>query len=108
MTHMELLVCTLGLALGAGLPRVLPLTFLADRSMPPRFQRWLSFVPAAILAALVAPEIFMADGRLFLSLDNIFLLASLPTLLLAWKTRSLFVTLATGMLTVACMRWWFG
>ena len=100
MTNFDLALCTLGMVLGTALPRALP--------MPPKARRWLSFVPAAILAALVAPDIFLREGALFLSTDNMFLLAAPPTILVAWKTRSLFATLAAGMFLVALGRWWLG
>ncbi|MCH5277869.1 MAG: AzlD domain-containing protein [Desulfovibrionaceae bacterium] len=104
MTNLDFALCTFGMILGTALPRVLPMTLLADRPMPPGVRRWLSFVPAAILSALVAPDIFLHDGALFLSMDNMFLLAALPTILVAWKTRSLFATLAAGMILVALGR----
>ena len=105
MTSFELFVCTMGMAIAVVLPRVLPLTLLADRPLAPTVRIWLGFVPAAILAALVSPDIFLKEGRLFLSTDNTFLLAAAPTLLVAWKTRSLFGTLAAGMVFVAGLRW---
>lgn len=108
MTTLDLALCTLGMVLGTALPRALPMTLLADRPMPSRVRRWLAFVPAAILAALVAPDIFLREGELFVSTDNMFLLAALPTILVAWKTRSLFATLAAGMILVAVGRWWTG
>lgn len=107
MTGTELALCTLGMTLGTVLPRALPMTLMADRPLPPLVRRWLTFVPAAILAAMVAPDILLRDGDLFLSPDNMFLLASVPTLLVAWKTRSLFATLAAGMALVALGRWWW-
>ena len=96
MTHLELALCTGGMILGTFLPRVLPMTLLAGRPLPEAARVWLGFVPAAILAALVAPEIFLVDGKLALSMDNTFV---------AWKTRSLFATLAAGMASVALLRW---
>ena len=108
MTNFDLALCTLGMVLGTALPRALPMTLLADRPMPPKARRWLSFVPAAILAALVAPDIFLREGALFLSTENMFLLAAPPTILGSWKTRSLFATLAAGMFLVALGRWWLG
>ncbi len=94
-----------GMALGAALPRILPLTILADKNLPYLVERWLAYIPAAILAALVAPEIFLINGNLAINLENIFLLASVPTLFIAWKFRSLFLTLASGMGLVALIRY---
>lgn len=108
MTNVDFALCTVGMVLGTVLPRALPMTLLADRPLPLLVRRWLSFVPASILAAMVAPDIFLKDGALFLSTDNIFLLAAAPTLLVAWKTRSLFATLAGGMIMVALGRLWWG
>ena len=104
MTTWELLLCVVGMAVVTALPRVLPLTLLAGRSLPPTFIRCLSFVPASVLAALLAPELLLRDDRLFLSTDNLFLLAALPTLFVAWKTNSFFGSIATGMLAVALGR----
>lgn len=108
MTGLDLILCIIGMALGTALPRVLPLTWLADREMPDLVQRWLSFVPAAILAALVAPELLLKNEKLFLAWDNLFLLAAVPTIFLAWKSKSLFITVAGGMALVAAGRWWMG
>ena len=105
MTHLELALCTGGMILGTFLPRVLPMTILAGRPLPEAARVWLGFVPAAVLAALVAPEIFLVDGRLALNTDNIFLLAALPSILVAWKTGSLIATLAAGMGAAALLRW---
>lgn len=105
MTHLELALCTGGMLLGTFLPRVLPMTLLAGRPLPEAARVWLGFVPAAILAALVAPEIFLVDGKLALSMDNTFLVAALPSIFVAWKTRSLFATLAAGMASAALLRW---
>lgn len=105
MSNLQFALLTLGMALGCILPRALPMTLLADKALPPKFHRWLSFVPAAILAALAGPEIFLQAGRLDFSLNNSFLLATPITLLAAWKSRSLFVALALGMATVAFLRW---
>lgn len=107
MSNLELALCTGGMILGTFLPRVLPMTLLAGRALPESARVWLGFVPAAILAALVAPEIFLVDGRLALSTDNTFLLAAFPSILVAWRTKSLFATLAFGMGAVALLRWGF-
>lgn len=107
MTHLELALCTGGLILGTFLPRVLPMTILAGKALPDAVRVWLGFVPAAILAALVAPEIFFVDGKLEPGTDNIFLLAALPSIIVAWKTKSLFATLAAGMGAAALLRWGF-
>ena len=105
--NIDLLLCILGMALVTLIPRVMPVTLLAGRELPPLLTRWLSFVPVSVLAALVAPDLLLADGKLNISGDNLFLIATFPTLLICWyKKGSLFGALAFGMGTVALIRYW--
>lgn len=90
---------------GTVLPRLLPMGLLAKRAISRNLQIWLSFVPVAILSALLAPEIFMKNGSLFLAKENLFLVAFAPVLAVAYFTKSLFATLLTGMILVAAMRY---
>ncbi len=108
MDNSFLALCTLGMVASTALPRILPMSLLAKREMPEAFRVWLSYVPVAILAALVAPEIFLKGESLWLSFDNVFLLGLLPTLFTAYFSKSLFGTLSVGMLSVALLRYFFG
>ena len=104
--NIDLLLCILGMTLVTLIPRVMPVTLLAGRELPPLLTRWLSFVPVSVLAALVAPDLLLADGKLNITGDNLFLIATIPTLLICWyKKGSLFGALAVGMGTVALIRY---
>lgn len=94
----------LGMGLVTYLPRLLPIWLLSTRSLPRPVITWLRYVPASVLAALLFPALFTAEGRLNLRADNLALLAALPTLLVAWKTRSLFYAVIVGMVTIALLR----
>ncbi len=96
-------ICGMGLV--TCLPRILPMLLLSGRRLAPWIGRWLSFVPATVLAALLAPGLFCPEGRLDLSAGNIFLLAALPTFWVAWRFRNFFGTVATGMVVVALARY---
>ena len=89
------------------LPRLLPMLLLSDRELSPWIARWLSFVPATVLAALLAPGLLCREGELILKLDNFFLLAAIPTFFVAWRFKSFFGTVATGMGLVALGRYFF-
>jgi len=105
MDNSFLALCTLGMIAGTVLPRLLPMSLLAKKNMPERARIWLSYVPVAILAALVAPEILIKEDTLWVSLENVFLLALLPTLFTAYLSKSLFATISVGMLCVALLRY---
>jgi branched-subunit amino acid transport protein len=88
------------LAMGAVtyLPRMLPLVMLSRRTLPVWFTEWLELIPAAILSALIAPTLFAQSAPRVFSLGKMELLAALPALLCAIKTRSLAGTVVVGML----------
>lgn len=108
MSNFELFLCVLGMFFGTALLRVLPITFLSKRAIPKNMQTWLSFVPIAILSALVAPEILIQKGELWVTKENVFLLAAVPTFIAAYYTKSLFFTLSTGMICTASLRYFLG
>ncbi len=97
----------LGMGLVTYLPRLLPVWLLATRKLPEVVITWLRYVPAAVLAALLFPAILVDGKRLHLDWNNLYLLAFFPTLLVAWKTRSMFGAVIVGMVLVALGRWVF-
>lgn len=60
--------------------------------------RWLKFVPAGILSALVMPSVLMNPATHEISLWRPEFLVALPTLAFGWWSRSLGGTVIVGML----------
>ncbi len=98
----------LAMGLVTYLPRVLPLWLFASRSLPPIVVAWLRYVPVAVLAAMLLPSLVLPEGYLDLGWDNLYLWAAIPTFIVAWRTRSLFGAVVTGMALVAGARWLLG
>jgi branched-subunit amino acid transport protein len=65
--------------------------------VPTRVKRVLAFVPPAVLAALVLPELVLRGDALAVSLGNRRLLAGLFAAAVAWKTEDMLATLVAGM-----------
>ena len=103
--HSALPLCVLGSVLVTQLPKVLPVTFLRGDSLPALLRHWLSFVPVAVMAALVGPDVFFYEGRFNAGTSNLFLMVSLPSLLVAWWGKNYFVTIAFGISLVILARW---
>lgn len=97
MSYPDYLWLLLGMGLVTYLPRALPLLVLADRTLPQGVRDWLAFIPPAILAALLAPPLLLEGTTHSLALTKPELMAAIPTLLVAWTTRSLGGAVATGM-----------
>ena len=69
---------------------------------------WLRYVPVAVLAAMLVPTLVIQDDRVYVGPGNLFLWATIPTLLVAWKTKSFFGSVLVGMACVAIARYILG
>jgi len=79
---------------------------LAGRIRPaPAMQRGLRYVPPAVLTALVAPTLVAPSGDVDLSPANAHLIAGIVAILLAWRTRNVFLTLAGGFAVLWLLLW---
>lgn len=86
-----------GMGLVTYLPRWLPLLSLSRRDLPGWLREWLDLLPTAILSALLAPALLTAGAPRHLDATRPEMLVAVPTLLFAWKTRSLAATVVVGM-----------
>jgi branched-subunit amino acid transport protein len=65
--------------------------------MPQWFRRALRFVPAAVLSAIIAPELVLRDGALVAPWTNTQLIAGIAAIAVAWKTKNVLLTIVAGM-----------
>ncbi|MFL9924352.1 AzlD domain-containing protein [Herbaspirillum lusitanum] len=72
--------------------------------LPPRLKHALSYAPAAAMAAIVIPDLVLADGVLALNLANPKLLAGIGGALFFIATRHLLGTIVTGMALFTVLR----
>ncbi len=87
------------------LPRLIPMWLFANKSLPPLVISWLRYVPVAVLAAMLLPTLLIHEGDIYVHTHNLFLWAAIPTFFVAWKTKSLFISVIVGMLIVAGARY---
>lgn len=103
--HGELFIAIVGAALVTCIPRVVPMMYIATEALPSLVKRWLGFVPVAVLAALIGPDVLIHNGSLDISTNNLFLLVAIPALGVAWWTKSFFGTILFSMGAVAAARY---
>ena len=77
--------------------RLVPIWLLERTTITAGWRQALRFVPAAVLSAIILPELFMPGGVLDVSLGNGRLLAGLAAILVAWRTQNILWALAVGM-----------
>jgi branched-subunit amino acid transport protein len=73
------------------------IALLGRVEVPPLFTRALRFVPAAVLSAIIFPELVVRGGAVDVSPSNPRLLAGLVAAGVALRTRSVALTIACGM-----------
>ncbi len=93
--------------LGGLLTYAIRLSFilLLDRiRVPDWFQRSLRFVPAAVLSAIILPELVTRNNVLDLTWRNPQILAGALAILVAWRTRNVLWTISAGMAALLILK----
>ena len=98
MVSVEYLTVIVGMGIVTFLPRWLPLVYLTKYHLPSWLVEWLDLIPAAILSALLLPELVTVGEPRTLDLLRPELVVAVPTFLFAIFTKSLGGTVVTGML----------
>ena len=84
----NMMICVGVCVLATVLPRILPL-YAFSRELPAFVKTWLNYIPAAVMAALVAPDLLFYGGTFNPDpLNNVFLLAGIAGFPTALTLRS--------------------
>ncbi|MEC1621622.1 AzlD domain-containing protein [Bacillus mojavensis] len=100
-----ILTVIIGCALVTMIPRVVPFLVVRNISLPEPVLKWLSYVPVCILTALVVKDC-MIQSNDSLTLNWQVTVVLVPTLLIALKTKSLSMTVISGVVLMAGLRLW--
>ena len=77
-----------------------------DTRLPELFERGLRYIAAAVLPALIVPDVIFSGPAAQGVLDPLRILAALVAGLVAWWTRSVLATLAAGLGVLLFLKWW--
>ncbi|MCA9928530.1 MAG: AzlD domain-containing protein [Anaerolineales bacterium] len=94
---MNIWLIIIGMGIITYLIRLTPILLLERVGLRDELRQALRFVPAAVLSAIVFPELLMPGGTLDISLGNERLLAGLLAGVVAWRTKNVLITIAVGM-----------
>lgn len=81
------------------------LAILSKVNLPQRIFRGLNYVPASVLTAIIVPALLLPNGNFDIRLTNAPLIAGLITILTAWKSKNLLLTILVGMAALWVWRW---
>ena len=97
---MNIWLIIIGMGIITYLIRLTPILLLERVGMRSELQQALKFVPAAVLSAIIFPELLMPGGTLDISFGNERLLAGLLAAVVAWRTKNILVTIGVGMVAL--------
>ena len=87
----------IGMMLVTYLARYPLLAIVGRLALPDSVARALSYVPVAVLSAIIAPELLYRDGALQLAPENAYLLAGLIAIWVSWRWGNLLLTIVAGL-----------
>jgi branched-subunit amino acid transport protein len=94
----------LGMTIVTFLPRYGVLALLGRVELPKPIFRALKFVPPAVLSAIIVPALLLKDDKIYIALDNSYLVAGIFSGVIAWRTRNLLLTIVLGMAALLIYR----
>ncbi len=99
----EIVFIVIGMAVVTYFPRMLSTVTFSKVNLPKYLLDWLKLVPVSVLASLLILNILVPEGTIFLSIENPFILASIPVLIVAFKTKNLTASVLCGIITMAVL-----
>lgn len=94
----ELVLAYLGMTAVTFFSRAVLTVSVARIRISPFMERFLSVVPFAVLTALVTPYLVTPGDDSYIRIMNPYLLAGVPTLLIAYRTRNLLLSVGAGVI----------
>ncbi|HCU7752556.1 TPA: AzlD domain-containing protein [Staphylococcus aureus] len=108
ITHMNMLILILLCGIVTLLIRIIPFIMISKVQLPDVVVRWLSFIPITLFTALVIDSIIQQTphGERY-TLNIPYIIALIPTVILSIITRSLTITIISGIVIMAALRFFF-
>ncbi|NUA29171.1 AzlD domain-containing protein [Cupriavidus basilensis] len=104
MSHLEIWIALVGMALVTIVTRALFLMAGERVTVPDRIQRALRYAPAAALAAIILPDLMTWQGHFTLAPGNYKLVAGAVALVFYLVTRRMVGMIVAGMAVYTAMR----
>lgn len=90
------------------LTRIIPFILITKIKLSERVIKWLSFIPITLFTALIIDGLIeQQEGVMGYTINVPFLITMLPTIVIAVISRSLTITIISGIIIMAVLRWVF-
>lgn len=84
------------------------IVFADPHKFPRRFRQALTFVPPAVLAAIVVPGLLLVHGAIDLGAGNPRWIAGVLAIVVGSRTRNALAAIASGMVALWLLQWTLG
>lgn len=90
------------------LTRIIPFVMISKVYLSERVVKWLSFIPITLFTALIIDGVLVQqEGVMGYTINMPFLITMIPTIVVAIVSRSLTITILSGIIIMALLRWVF-
>ncbi|WP_426450401.1 AzlD domain-containing protein [Staphylococcus xylosus] len=104
--HMLIIIVLCGVV--TWLTRIIPFILITKIKLSERVIKWLSFIPITLFTALIIDGLIeQQEGVMGYTINVPFLITMLPTIVIAVISRSLTITILSGIIIMAILRWVF-
>ncbi|MDT2658525.1 AzlD domain-containing protein [Enterococcus hulanensis] len=104
MSNYYYLLILFGCAVVTWVPRVLPFILTKAITLPPTFEKFLSYLPMTILTALLLQSLLNFQTGRFPTVRFPEIFACIPALIVGIRTNDLMKIVLTGVLGIALLR----
>lgn len=102
---MNELLIIIGMALVTFAIRYPLLALLGKITLPEPVLRALKYVPPVVLTAIIAPAMLFKGDQFVVSYTNDYLIAGIISIVVAWRSKNLLLTIVVGMASMLIWRW---
>ncbi|WP_312096010.1 AzlD domain-containing protein [Niallia sp.] len=104
MSNSSFFLLLIGCTLVTFIPRIIPFLVVRNFTISKPVEKWLSFLPVCIFTGLIVESLLKTDGGSSIGINWEALLATIPTILVAFLSKSLLTTVLFGVVCMAVVR----
>ncbi len=104
MSNQTFILIILGTMIVTYIPRMLPLVILTKYKLSDKVEKFLYYIPVAILGSILATSVLFTDDSLNISINNEYLIASLLTIAIARFTKRVDIIVVSGIMFTIIIR----
>lgn len=104
MSNTSFFLLLIGCALVTFIPRAIPFLLARNFTISAPVEKWLSYLPVCIFTGLIIESLLESSGSNSISINLEVLLATIPTIIVAFLSKSLLTTVLFGVVCMAIVR----